>query len=92
MLWGLLPFNGPVLLTCVVHLYSYTLSDCLNALPRCWDQAIKEEDRYGGIRVPEEVIDGFPNFEVGAIMFLKTAYRMLGRSSQGAATNWVNIL
>jgi len=76
VLWGLLPFNGPVLLTCVVHVYSYTLSDCLNALPRCWDQAIKEEDRYGGdggIRVPEEVVDGFPNFEVGVFMFLKTA-------------------
>ena len=59
----------------------------MNALPRCWDQAIKEEDRYGCIRVPEEVIEGFPNVEVGVFMFLKTAYRRLGRSSQDAATN-----
>ena len=42
-----------------------------------WEQATKEqEDRVGGdqgIRVPEEVVDEFPNFEVGVFMFLKTA-------------------
>jgi hypothetical protein len=40
-----------------------------------WEQATKEEeDRVGGdqgIRVPEEVVDRFPNFEVGVFMFLK---------------------
>ena len=38
-----------------------------------WEQATKkEEDRVGGdqgIRVPEEVVDRFPNFEVGVFMF-----------------------
>ena len=78
----------------MVHLYSYTLSGCI--IVYCldiayWEQATKkEEDRVGGdqgIRVPEEVIDGFPNFEVGVFMFLITAVPSARyRSSQDAVT------
>ena len=56
----------------MVHLYSYTLNDCVIVLPRCWEQATKEgEDRVGGDQGSRVVVDRFPNFEVGVFMFLK---------------------
>ena len=76
-----------------VHVYTFTerLHHCTSLTLMFGTQATKkEEDRVGGdqgIRVPEEVVDEFPNFEVGVFMFLKTAVpNAWCRSSQDAAT------